>query len=232
MKVTQTAPIWCAVLGMIVGFVGTPMLIPGTTNVWIWQWPSGYQLASVCIAGTLGFLVGAFIREWPKYWNSQPSHIRMYLIAMIGLMIGLSSFYQHEEVTTNNAWDRISYGLGRVVGADMNITTRDLSPADIRTQGGGLITAGADLGNAEPEIDSASLASVASAVSQVGYYMVDSHRGAQFEDAKKFLQRMGAVIQDSLNAHHGTFTRGAMRSILDRINVEIPQEFRQQWPPV
>lgn len=233
MKVLRSPILWGIVVGVAVGGYGIPVLLPNTTNQWVWTSPAGFAAASIFAFGTLGFLFGSFIQEWFNARNGGGNAMWGYGLCSLALLIGLIGFYRFEAANADTMWNQVSTGLGRTFGAATNLSNGHPSQDTIRAQGTSLIMAAADIGGAGRYFgrhrQTMSMERVSSALTQAGDYLVALQNEQQVIDVEKFIDQSKAVIQDSLRANHNTYTPASMQEILDKVSALIPPEFQQDW---
>lgn len=234
MKIFRSWIVWGSLIGIVIGYSGLPVPVPGYARLWVWHHPIGFRVASIFALGTLGYLVGSFIEQVSKARRGLENEVLASGISTLALFIGLVGFYRFDAANTDTMWTQVRVGLSRISAAADSLSGSKPTHTTIQSQGASIIMAAADIGGASQYFgrhsQESSMQSVASASSQAGYLMETSKDPKRITDVIKFLAKTSDIIDTSVRSHSGAMTPASMQQILNQISTIIPSELQQSWP--
>lgn len=199
MMVLRSPIIWGAVVGVLVGIRGIPVVIPGTGAIWVWAMPSGAYVASVTGFGVAGCLVGAVIQFWSRRVVSWKIGIWAFGVPALALLIGTVGLYRMHAQLQNSTRYLSNMGLSGIPATAAILDSQDSTQQDMNRAAGWLIRAGADLGAAS-QFKSASGArasyqEVGDGLSNAGYTILLSRNSKHVQQAEKYVDDVDAIVK-------------------------------------
>ncbi|QQE78831.1 hypothetical protein [Alicyclobacillus sp. SO9] len=222
------------VIGLLAGYCGIPVPIPGYSNNWhnwVWNQPYGFYVASIILLGALGWLAGVFFHSW--IWKHSNSKSMMWVTGILGiaLLLGTIGVYRHHAYNESIKWTQINLGFVRTLDAsEANLSPS--TPNKDRSIGTQIIQAGSDMGSGDnfksPQYPL--LGHVASALSEAGYYMVTQQDKRKFRESIAFVNDAGSMIKNVVGNQQSYPNKTKhFQELLKKINSEIPKDFDKSW---
>lgn len=214
------------IVGVTIGYIGIPVVVPNTSAHWVWTTPFGYRAASVFVFGTLGYLVGSCVKACIL---KNATLIWSYGITSITLLIGLLGFYRLDTASNDTMWSLVATGLERTDGVSMNIAHGD----PVHSQGTSLIMAASDIGSAAQYFDihrqDLNMERVSSALAQAAYYMTGDQDPKATAVAKEYIDQSAPIIESGLRNLRFVSDPIALQNVINKMSAIIPSELQQPW---
>lgn len=233
LKLIKSFIVWGTITGLVIGYYGIPVLIPGYANNWhnwVWNQPDGFYVVSILFFGTLGCSVGVFLHLWIRKRLDRRAMTWMTGVFSVALLVGTIGVYRHHAYNESIKWTQINLGFVRTMAAseaNLSVSTANRD----RSIGAQLIQAGSDMGTGDNfgALRGQQLGHVASALSEAGYYMVTQQDEEKFRESIKFVNQAGAIIKAAIGNQSYSQKTKHFHEILTKINKEIPPDFDKTW---
>jgi hypothetical protein len=221
------------VLGMIWGWIGTPVWIP-IRHRWVWSSPYSYQFLSTILGGSTGFLVGVLLCVlWKPDKLGVHGKVRQSIgLSCLGLCVVslMTQFHMAEQqyVTQYRLYAAFQDGIAPIFQA-WRQTQPNSSRESEQMIAVRLISAQTALHCMSQQLLDEHIDTVQPLslyLGQIGYDMLN-HKMSYTEqtDFQKFLDSAGPFIKDNVN-YGIELTPQNLRKVFDTLYADIPAEYR------
>ena len=216
------------VLGLVVGYFGIPVHL-SAYEMWIWNRPYGFHIASMLVFGTLGCLVGLFFHYW--IWKRLDRKAGLWItgIFSLALVFGTVGFFQYQAYNETVMWSDVNTGFVRVLAVYREQVTNPDRGIQL-IQAGADIQAGANMGGSQlfGQVNYQKLSDIASAFSEAGYYMILQKDKEKLQESIQFANQSGSTIGQIGNQSYPNRTNH-FEGIISKIVHLIPNDFYKTW---
>ncbi|MCY0903283.1 MAG: hypothetical protein OWU32_14075 [Firmicutes bacterium] len=214
---------WFTLAGMLIGYFGIPVAVPGYT-MWTWARPYGFHVASVLIFGSVGCLVGLLIHNW--IWKDTQRNSVLWTLAVASLVLsfGIIGVFRDQAYNETVMWGYVNSGLVKAMAAARSGTTNLDRGFDL-TQAGDQLQAGETMGG--PQVFGQSdqkLNSVAMAFTQAGFFLISHENKEKLAESIHFVSECGAIIRQMGNQSYPVRTNHFTR-IIELLYKVIPADY-------